>query len=215
MTDWLERVYSAGSDTAKLAAVYDAWAADYDESVGRFGYTNPAVVSALFARLLPDVDAPVLDAGCGTGLIGWMLHLAGYRDLIGIDLSAGMLERARARGCYRRLMTATLGEPLEFPDSSFGGVVASGVFTVGHAPASAFGEIARVLRPGGVFVVSITDPVYESSGFRAEIDRLVEAGAWERAAVSGSYLPLPGADDDHRHPGKVYAMRRCTDRSHR
>lgn len=208
MTDWLERVYTAGNDTAKLAEVYDAWADEYDDSVGEVGYTNPALVSTLFARLMPDVDAPVLDAGCGTGLIGWMLHLAGYRDLTGIDLSPGMLRRAGARNCYRSLSTAVLGEPLGFPDAAFAGVVASGVFTVGHAPASAFGEIARLLRPGGIFVVSITDPVYEAGGFRAAIDELAAAGTWERAARSGSYLPLPGADDDHRHPGRVYAMRR-------
>ena len=88
------------------------------------------------------------------------------------------------------------------------GVVASGVFTVGHAPATAFDEIARVMRPGGIFVVSITDPVYEAGGFKAAIDKLAADDAWERAAESGSYLPLPGADDDHRHPGRVYAMRR-------
>lgn len=208
MTDWLERVYTAGNDTAKLAAVYDAWASEYDGSVGQIGYTNPSVVSALFARLMPDTAAPVLDAGCGTGQIGWILHVAGYEDVAGIDLSAGMLRQAEKRGCYRSLSTAVLGEPLALPDAAFAGVVASGVFTVGHAPASAFAEIARVLRPGGVFVVSITDPVYESGGFRDKIDELVRAGLWERAAVSRAYVPLPGADDGHRHPGRVYAMLR-------
>jgi len=208
MTDWLERVYTAGNDTAKLAEVYDAWADEYDDSVGQVGYTNPAVVSALFARLMPDIAAPVLDVGCGTGLIGRILSLAGYQDLTGIDLSPGMLKRAEARGCYRQLSTATLGRPLALADAAFAGVVASGVFTVGHAPASAFAEIARILRPGGMFVVSITDPVYEAGGFRAAIRALVEDGHWEPAAESGSYLPLPGADDDHRHPGRVYAMRR-------
>ncbi len=208
MTDWLERVYTAGNDTAKLAEVYDAWAGEYDDSVGQVGYTNPAVVSALFARLMPDIAAPVLDAGCGTGLIGWMLALVGYRNLTGIDLSHGMLKRAEARGHYRALSSAVLGEPLAFADAAFAGVVASGVFTVGHAPATAFVEIARIMRPGGIFVVSITDPVYEPGGFAAAIDALAAEGVWERAAESGSYLPLPGADDSHRHPGRVYAMRR-------
>lgn len=209
MTDWLDEVYSAIGDIGRLAKAYDGWARDYDEGVAALGYMNPALVSTLFARLVPDTEAPVLDVGCGTGIVGEVLSLAGYRAIDGIDLSEGMLERARARGVYRMLDRAVLGEPLRrIDDASYGGVVASGVFTVGHAPASAFDEIARVLRPGGVFVVSITDPAYEEGRFGEAFDRLDAAGLWSRAATSGSYLPLPKADADHRYPGRVYAVRR-------
>ena len=172
------------------------------------GYTNPALVSALFARLVPDVSGAILDAGCGTGVIGEILSLAGYDAIDGIDLSRGMLKRAAARGTYRSLGRAVLGEPLEIETGVYSGVVSSGVFTVGHAPASAFDEIARILKPGGVFVVSITDPAFESGGFGDAMGRLEEAGVWAPAATSGSYLPLPNAEPAHRHPGKVYALRK-------
>ena len=208
MIDWLEKVYSATGDIAQLETAYDGWADGYDDSVSALGYTNPALVSALFARLVPDVSGAILDAGCGTGVIGEILSLAGYDAIDGIDLSRGMLKRAAARGTYRSLGRAVLGEPLEIETGVYSGVVSSGVFTVGHAPASAFDEIARILKPGGVFVVSITDPAFESGGFGDAMGRLEEAGVWAPAATSGSYLPLPNAEPAHRHPGKVYALRK-------
>lgn len=208
MTDWLEKVYSATGDIARLETAYDGWAEGYDDSVAALGYTNPALVSAMFARLMPDVTGPVLDAGCGTGVIGEILSLAGYAVIDGIDLSRGMLKRADGRGVYRSLARAVLGEPLEIETGTYAGAVSSGVFTVGHAPASAFDEIARVLSPGGVFVVSITDPAFEVGGFGEAMTRLERDGIWESAAVSGSYLPLPNAEAEHRHPGKVYALRK-------
>jgi predicted TPR repeat methyltransferase len=208
MTDWLEQVYEATGDIERLEKAYDGWAEGYDDSVAALGYTNPALVAALFSRLMPDVDGPILDAGCGTGVIGQILSLAGYTMIDGIDLSGGMLKRAEARGVYRKLGRAVLGEPLEMETASYTGVVSSGVFTVGHAPASAFDEIARVMTPGGVFVVSITDPAFESGGFGDAMARLEQAGLWVPAATSGSYLPLPNAEPAHRHPGKVYALRR-------
>jgi len=209
MTDWLDEVYKAGGDIERLAKAYDGWAEQYDADVGAIGHLSPTIVTSLFARLMTDVDAPVLDAGCGTGLVGFILSIVGYRAIDGIDLSPGMLERARQRAAYRKLDTAVLGETLEIPDGAYAGVVSSGVFTVGHAPASAFDEIARVLKPGGVFVVSITDQAYQDGGFGAAFDRLEAAGVWSRAATSGGYVPLPGAGDDHRFPGKVYAMRKA------
>lgn len=208
MTDWLDEVYAATGDIVRLAKAYDSWAKEYDDGVAALGYTNPALVSTLFARLMPDIKAPVLDAGCGTGMIGEILSLAGYAHVDGIDLSEGMLERARARGVYRSLSQAVLGERLDFADGSYAGITASGVFTVGHAPAAAFDEIARILKPGGIFVVSITDPAYAAGGFGEAFDRLETQGLWEKAATSGQYLPLPNADEAHRYPGRVYAMRR-------
>src|SRR5215217_8326125 len=70
----------------------------------------------------------------------------GYRNLVGIDISDGMLARARERGVYADLRDQVLGETLDFADESFVAVVATGVFTAGHAPASAFIELLRVTR---------------------------------------------------------------------
>ena len=57
----------------------------------------------------------ILDAGCGTGLLGDELRLLAAR-LDGIDLSAGMLERARQRGIYHSLAEGDLVETMSRPD---------------------------------------------------------------------------------------------------
>ena len=85
-------------------------------------------------------DAKVLDAGAGTGLVGERLCEAGYRDLVGIDLSPGMLAVARGKDVYRELRQTNLGESLAFPDDAFDAVISVGVFTTGHAPAHAFDD---------------------------------------------------------------------------
>ena len=65
-------------------------------------------MTGLFARLMTDVDQPVLDAGRGTGGVGFILSRIGYKAIDGIDLSKGMLDRAAQVGGYRSLSQAVL-----------------------------------------------------------------------------------------------------------
>jgi SAM-dependent methyltransferase len=58
------------------------------------------------------VQARILDAGCGTGLAGQILAARGYRNVEGLDLSAGMLREAGKKARYAALHQQTLGEPL-------------------------------------------------------------------------------------------------------
>jgi SAM-dependent methyltransferase len=77
--------------------------------------------------------------------------ILGYRELPGIDISDGMLAKARERGAYRRLQKAVLGEVLDFADASFGAVISIGVFVQGHAPPAAFDELLHITRPRRLF----------------------------------------------------------------
>ncbi len=108
-SQWLDKVYSARNNT-ELAEGYDAWAQDYEQDVLSFGYKIPAIMSGLIGRYLPSGTGRILDAGVGTGILGENLAMMGYKDLIGIDLSAGMLEVARKKGVYRNLLQMILGQ---------------------------------------------------------------------------------------------------------
>lgn len=122
------------------------------------GYMAPGG-SGNVAKLLQGTDPAgkrILDIGCGIG--GPALEMAQAHDaeVVGIDLEAALIERARrsarAAGLQDRcnFEVVTPG-PLSFPDASFDVVVSSGAVTQTSDKASLFGEILRVLRPGGHF----------------------------------------------------------------
>lgn len=77
--------------------VFDDFAASFDKKLGILGYRAPQLVAdALAAVASQEAGAvDILDAGCGTGLCGPLLRPFARR-LDGVDLSAGMLDRARA-----------------------------------------------------------------------------------------------------------------------
>ena len=96
----------------------------------------PFLIAAWVARYVPAGEGPLLDAGCGTGLSGPTLKALGYDDIAGLDLSQDMLAIAGSRDAYSELKQAELGGPLPWPDGHFRAFFSTGVFTIGHAPAS-------------------------------------------------------------------------------
>ena len=52
----------------------------------------------------------MLDAGAGTGLVGKLLAEASFSNIVGMDLSLGILEEARNKGGYKMLGQMTIGE---------------------------------------------------------------------------------------------------------
>ena len=87
----LGEVYAAET-SEELAAVYDRWSDGYDRYMNEGGYRHPAVCAALIARYISNLQAPLLDAGVGTGLVGELLSLLGYQKLIGIESSKKALD---------------------------------------------------------------------------------------------------------------------------
>jgi predicted TPR repeat methyltransferase len=97
----------------------------------------------------------LLDLGCGTGLAG--VAFAPYtRHLVGVDLSANMLARARARRLYQRLEHAELLSMMQREgNASYDVVVAADVFIYSGRLDEIFAEVKRLLRAGGLFAFSV------------------------------------------------------------
>ncbi|MCV0394220.1 MAG: class I SAM-dependent methyltransferase [Rhizobiaceae bacterium] len=174
----LERVYGS-TNIDDLTDAYSGWAADYDRETAERGYLLPFFITAFVARHVPRSDGPILDAGCGTGLSGPSLVALGYPEIEGLDMSREMLEVAISRNVYKRLAIGRLGEDLPFHDDYFAAVIASGVFTLGHAPAEGFRELARVTRPGGHVIATVRDSILTSDGFRKIFTELEKTRRWQ------------------------------------
>ena len=188
-----DRVLQADSP-AELGRAYAQWAEDYDaDLVQRMGYAAPGVAAAQLQALVRDRDARILDAGCGTGLVGEALHALGYRALIGLDYSEAMLEQARRKAVYRSVHQGDLMARLDFEDAAFDAVICVGTFTLGHIGPSAFGELLRVVRPGGHLCFTVRDEAWDQDDYAGALEALVSAG--RIAELEDRLVPYISEDD--------------------
>ncbi|MFG2892531.1 class I SAM-dependent DNA methyltransferase [Streptomyces sp. NPDC048248] len=173
----LKRMYSLDGDVEQRTGIYDDWAVSYDEdTVEGLGYLGPALVAERVADIVP-AGTPILDAGCGTGLVGAELARRGYSTVDGVDLSQGMLDVARGKGVYRRLEQADITRPLPFGPQSYGAVVCAGTFTAGHVGPEGIDPLLAVARPGGHLVMTVLTLAWERMGFQRHIEELARRGA--------------------------------------
>ncbi len=206
--DQLERVYCS-ADPAALRQAYHEWARSYDGDLSAAGYAYFNLAPALIARHVPDNASRLLDAGVGTGRIGYFLSLLGYRNLTGIDLSDDMLAMARATGAYTDLQQMDLGARLSFPDASFDAAYTFGAFTTGHAPPRGYRELVRVTRPGGLLLLTVTESARSDDGFGAALDDLQRDNAIELIAQTAPFavFPYDAAERDLLARADVYRVR--------
>ncbi len=99
-----------------------------------------------------DKPAPILDLGAYTSEILLGLHKMGFSDLTGIDLDPA-ITRMPGGGSIKYVTGDLTQTP--FPSATFGAITAISVLEHGFSPEKAFGEVSRILKPGGYFVGSI------------------------------------------------------------
>ena len=139
-----------------VEALFDGYADAFDAHLVRtLRYDAPQV---LVQRLAASGRRfrHALDLGCGTGLCGPLLRPLADR-LTGVDLSAAMLERARALGAYDVLQQADMLEFLAGAGDTFDAVVAADVFIYVGALDEVFARLAARMPSGGVFAFSVEE----------------------------------------------------------
>jgi SAM-dependent methyltransferase len=190
--------------------LYAAWAETYDDGFAvRSGYRPARRVAEIFVAA--GGEGPILDAGCGTGLVADALPRGSIVD--GIDLSEEMLAMARRKGLYRTLVPADLTLPLPFDTGSYRGVLCAGTFTHGHVGPEALPELVRVLAPGGLMVLSVRPDHAEATGFHAVLDGLASGGAVALDdTVQEPVYEGPEPPDGHADDQTLFlTLRRCGD----
>lgn len=152
-----------------VTEMFDRTADTFEEHLARLDYQAPALIEALLEDGLgaPAGQLDVLDGGCGTGLCGPFLRTRASR-LVGVDLSAGMLRHARARGIYDELVQAELTAYLAEDPQRHDLAVFADTFCYFGGLDPLLQGAARVLRPGGAlaFTVELATGDDESTDFR-------------------------------------------------
>jgi predicted TPR repeat methyltransferase len=211
----------AGAEHADyVRAMFDGYARIFEAHVVKtLRYDVPRQIADALGAVNPAPFGRVLDLGCGTGLVA--AALTGRAEAIdGVDLSAEMIGFARAKGVYRALHIAEIGEFLARPEARAAGyelVVAADVFIYVGRLEAVFAAIREVLPPGGLFAFSLEhaeagDCVAQPSSRYAHgaiyIDRLAAASGFALA----SRQPATIRQQNNRPiPGRIDVLRRVAD----
>jgi len=171
-----------------LKAVFDGYADRFEAHLISLGYRIPGAIRAALLRHtgLPAEGrlGPVLDLGCGTGLVAVAVSDLPLGPVIGVDISASMLAKAAMKGLYAALHESDIMDFLAEDGPSFALILAADVLIYFGALDELMTAVAGRLRPGGLFVASIEEHV---AGEPAEVEGWV-LGAQGRYAHSGAYL---------------------------
>jgi len=175
------RVFNALHTTnqEELEELYRVWADNYDHDVVEvIGYVGHSITSELLIKYLDNSKAKILDAGCGTGLVGEILHEKKFNNIVGIDFSQPMLDQALEKNVYQSLILADLNEKLAFKDNTFDAIVCAGTFTCGHVGPEAFSELIRVTKNGGYISFTVRDQEWNHLPYEKTIKKLEEKNLW-------------------------------------
>ncbi|MCG5238504.1 methyltransferase [Azospirillum doebereinerae] len=184
---------------AYVRQTFDLFAEEFDSKLAELGYRAPELLAA---RVAADGESSeggldVLDAGCGTGLCAAALRPLARR-LTGVDLSGGMLERARARQLYDALEEAELVAFLTGRPSAFDLIVAADVLCYFGVLDEALAAAAKALRPGGrlAFTVEALEAAGDAPHRVATHGRYAHRAGYVRATLATAGLEVAVFDRD-------------------
>jgi predicted TPR repeat methyltransferase len=154
---------AAGSDTAPeragdqyVAELFDKFAGSFESTLLGLGYREPELLAAQISKALGSDTRPrrILDAGCGTGLAAPLLKPLASR-LVGVDLSAKMLDKARERKLYDELITGELCAFMASRPGAFDLIILADTLVYFGALDEAFRTAHAALAPGGIFAFAV------------------------------------------------------------
>ncbi len=157
-----------------VRTLFDDFAASFDENLASLQYRAPHLIAERLGRELPgDASLDILDAGCGTGLCGPLVRSLA-RTLVGVDLSAGMIEKARARGGYDELVVEELCAFMGSRSAAFDVVVSADTLVYFGALEEPLRCARSALRADGLLIFTVEqrnpdqDPDSDEKSYRLE-----------------------------------------------
>ena len=169
------------ADLVELEHIYKNWAKKYeDDVINLAGYVGHLITSELLLSYLSNTQTKILDAGCGTGLVGEILNKNSFKNLIGVDFSQEMLNIAKQKNVYQSLELVDLTKKLDYEDNLFDAVICAGTFTCGHVGPEALREMIRITKQGGYICFTVRRQEWEALPYMQIINDLKDSQAWQK-----------------------------------
>jgi predicted TPR repeat methyltransferase len=153
-----------------IESVFDGYAASFERSLIELGYRVPGLMLRAMERHRPELAdgtvrlGPVLDLGCGTGLVGVALHGMLGDSLTGVDLSTRMLACAAEKRIYTSLLRQDIHMALSETADTFDLITAADVFCYLGRLDAVLRLCADRLRPRGLLMFSV-ERAAEGAGY--------------------------------------------------
>jgi len=188
---WSGLVHNTHITPAQVHTAYLGWAATYEQDLanlrtsGAEHLANELVDTLKLLRREAMETISVLDVACGTGLVGEALVRRGFTDISGLDFCRAMLDIAQEKGVYKHLVETPFGGeiPSTLVENQYDCVVMKGGFAAGHLPLASLDTMARLCKPGGLVINSMTleytQIVPEYQGLEEYVTKMQEDKVWK------------------------------------
>jgi len=157
-----------------LNTVEDSWAKEYDtNAVVDLGYVAPKETVAILRKFVkPHAHFKILDAACGTGLVGEELKKGDHPFLHvdGMDISRQELNIAKAKDIYQELDLVDMTKHLPYKTGEYDACICVGAMT--HP--GCLQELIRIVKPGGFNVFTVHEDLWNEKNFYKTVERLHE-----------------------------------------
>ena len=171
----------------KVLEYYDDWTnnAQFNQDMVDWKYTAPSNAAILLHKYSPNKDIQILDAGCGSGLVGMELAKNDYLNITGADFSQSMMDLI-PKNIYKSLKLIDLNETLFYKENSFDAIICVGTFTYGHVKARALDEFLRITKNNGLICFTVNEGIYNKYKFDKKITELSKNNSWKILELSKS-----------------------------
>lgn len=162
MVSRIDEIYKEAIKEKPIATSFDKFSSEYDDTAFKqslgVAYLSKIETSFLNTHIETRPGESALSIGVGTGRDATILAKKGAR-VISIDVSSGMIEKAKSKltDCKCEFLIADAGKRLPFNDNVFDAITCMQVLKYIPTWRFTITEVARVIKPGGSFLLEISN----------------------------------------------------------